>query len=289
MVERVSTKGATPGTSFWGCSDYPRCRGTRTIDTPAAAPASERAPEIAGGGATKEYERRLERHQANVRRRRRRILLAGGLAAAVGIGYWVGGTSVGPFGPNFGALLALVAVMWVITSLFVVPDHALAWRRGAKGEQETADALAKLPPSFVVLHDRKIPGSAANIDHVVIGPPGVFVVETKNYSGRVAVRGGELFVAGRRHDEFVDQARREADVVAKALEQAGEVVPVTPLLCIHRAELPWRSTTVNGVRIVSGRGLTRLLDQADQTLPADDVRRVAARLDRSLERAVVGP
>ena len=206
----------------------------------------------------------------------------------VGLGYWISGSSVGPLGPTFGALLALGGVAWVLAQLFVVPDHVLALRRGVKGEQETAEALAKLP-TFVVLHDREDPGSKANIDHIVIGPPGVFVVETKRYSGRVTVRGGELFVAGRRRAEIVDQAKREAQVVTTALHGAGETVTVTPLLCIHRAELPWRAATVGGVPIVSGHGLTKLLEGADGTLSVDDVRRVAERLDRSFARAVAAP
>lgn len=64
---------------------------------------------------------------------------------------------------------------------------AKSWKQGAEGEDRSGEALAKLPDTFVVFHDyhpqdaqgERLPW---NVDHVVIGPTGVFVVETKNYT-----------------------------------------------------------------------------------------------------------
>ena len=67
------------------------------------------------------------------------------------------------------------------------------WRRGAEGEEATAAALAALPSSWVVIHDVAWPGrKLANIDHVAIGPAGVFVIDSKNWSGQVRVEQGVL-------------------------------------------------------------------------------------------------
>lgn len=181
-----------------------------------------------------------------------------------------------------GLALALAGVSLAAMAWFELPQHVLAWRRGAIGEEDTARVLARLPPSFVVLHDRAVPGSKANIDHIVVGPPGVFVVETKRYSGKLTVRGDDIFVAGRRRTEIIEQTLREADVVDQTLVSAGEATEVTPLLCIHRAELPWRTARVGGVAIVSGRELQRTLTRAHDRLSIEDVRRVAAALDRKL-------
>lgn len=158
---------------------------------------------------------------------------------------------------------------WVMSALFEGPNHVLVWHRGAIGEEETAKTLASLPSSFVVLHDRTIPRSSANIDHIAIGPPGVFVIETKRLSGRLTVRGDEVFVAGRRRTRIVEPARWE----------------VTALLCIHRAELPWRIARVGGVAIVSGRGLTAALTEAPEVLAADQIERAVAVLDSTLAKA----
>lgn len=149
----------------------------------------------------------------------------------------------------------------------------------------TSDLLGRLPSSFVVLHDRTIPRSSANIDHIVIGPPGVFVIETKRLSGRLTVRGDEVFVAGRRQTKIVEQARWEANVVAGVLADAGEQREVTPLLCVHRAELPWRTTRVRGVAILSARGLMAALTNAPEALAADEVERAIAVIGSTLAKA----
>ncbi|MDT8434769.1 MAG: NERD domain-containing protein [Anaerosomatales bacterium] len=63
------------------------------------------------------------------------------------------------------------------------------WLKGAEGELLTGTELEKLPASYVVIHDFNPVGpdgkpAAWNVDHIVIGPTGVFIVETKNYSGK---------------------------------------------------------------------------------------------------------
>src|SRR4029077_12190747 len=81
-----------------------------------------------------------------------------------------------------------------------------AWAYGAQGERALGGLLNRLrDDGMSVLHDRRIPSSRANIDHIVVGPAGVFVVDAKNYKGRVErrARGGffstdyRLFVGGR--------------------------------------------------------------------------------------------
>lgn len=70
---------------------------------------------------------------------------------------------------------------------------AEAYDRGRVGEEHTEVLLQALPDGFRALHDRAIPGSRANIDHIVIGPTGVFVIDSKNYSGRISVGKGTVW------------------------------------------------------------------------------------------------
>src|SRR5687767_11986945 len=71
--------------------------------------------------------------------------------------------------------------------------QAERWRRGAEGEEATAAALAALPSSWIVIHDVVWPGrKLANIDHIAVGPSGVFVIDSKNWSGHVRVEQGVL-------------------------------------------------------------------------------------------------
>ncbi len=83
---------------------------------------------------------------------------------------------------------ALIAAWWSRPR----PDPE-RWLRGAAGEEVTARILGALPARrWVVFHDRRIPGSRANLDHVVIGPTGVWVIDTKTQRARAQGRGGCL-------------------------------------------------------------------------------------------------
>ena len=64
--------------------------------------------------------------------------------------------------------------------------EARMWYRGAEGECVVAEILESgLPDGYHVFNDVKFPGRTANIDHLVIGPSGVFVLDTKNWRGIV--------------------------------------------------------------------------------------------------------
>jgi hypothetical protein len=56
-------------------------------------------------------------------------------------------------------------------------------RKGIQGEERVTWEFSHLSDEFLLLNDVVLPGGSGNIDHIVIGPTGVFVIETKNYSG----------------------------------------------------------------------------------------------------------
>ena len=72
----------------------------------------------------------------------------------------------------------------VILALRGAPQHESRWAHGAGGEELVAQALAKRCPDIAVLHDRRIPGSRANIDHIAVAPTGVWVIDTKRYKAK---------------------------------------------------------------------------------------------------------
>jgi len=73
--------------------------------------------------------------------------------------------------------------------------NAKAWAAGADGERRVAEILGTLGQEWVVLHDRLLwPGMTdSNVDHVVVGPGGIFLIDTKNRSGDITVFNGGLF------------------------------------------------------------------------------------------------
>ena len=123
--------------------------------------------------------------------------------------------------------------------------EAEMWEKGAAGEQATGLELRRLPPDFVSLHDLSIPGSKANADHLVIGPPGVFLIDTKVSNGRVRTSDGTLW-RGR-----YPMRREFATIrfeVSRLVEHVG--VPVTPIVCFAEGDLDRPDQIVDGVRVV---------------------------------------
>lgn len=126
------------------------------------------------------------------------------------------------------------------------PQAVRAWTKGARGEEALGAKLTKLANErLVVLHDRKIPGSRANIDHIAITPSGVFVIDSKHYSGRVQQRdlGGwfrtdlRLYVGRRDCTKLVHSAEDQAEIIRNAVASLGfGDIPARPVLCFISAE-----------------------------------------------------
>ena len=81
---------------------------------------------------------------------------------------------------------------------FRVSPEALAWRRGAEGERHLARLLEPLAKQgWGVEHDLPVRGAKANLNHVVIGPPGIFAIDTRHYRGRLRLSHDGLLWHGR--------------------------------------------------------------------------------------------
>ena len=107
----------------------------------------------------------------------------------------------------FGAILGLIGLIgfFIISYLFIFVlalgvrlllygyNKKENWNKGIRGEQIVANYLNKLPNDYSIFNDVKFPGSYGNLDHVVIGPNGIFVIETKNYKGFYIVKDKEWF------------------------------------------------------------------------------------------------
>jgi hypothetical protein len=156
----------------------------------------------------------------------------------------------------------------VVLALTDEPQSTRAWAQGAKGERKLAEALAKVP-GVVVLHDRGVRGTRGNIDHIVIAPAGVFVVDTKRYEGEVRLRDvGGLFrtdmrlYAGRRDcSRLADNMAWQVAAVEKVVIAAGCPIPVVPVLCFIDAEWPLfrPPDEFRGVRLEGPRSLSKLI------------------------------
>jgi hypothetical protein len=284
MVLRTARRGQHAGREFWGCSAFPDCRGTIAI-----ADAPNRTEAIvptasAGGSAQAEFVRRKQRR---AERLRRAWPLAVGATLILMLSVYLLVQAV--VSPAWGAAAAGAVALMMLSTFLEVPQTIDAWRIGADGERRTGRDLQGLADAgFVVLHDRRVPGYGGNVDHIAIGPSGVWAIETKSIAGKVEIHGDSLTIGRRKQDKAVDQVYREATAVQIAM--ANWLTPlgltVTPVICLHRGELPWFNKTVRGVRLASGRQLVRLLRDGEARLSADQVQALGREADRLLKSAM---
>jgi nuclease-like protein len=151
------------------------------------------------------------------------------------------------------------------------PQSTRAWERGSVGERKLAEALAGVE-GLVVLHDRRAPKTRGNIDHIVIAPAGVFVVDAKRYAGLIQIRyrGGlfsraeRLYVGRRDCSDLATNMGWQIAAVRRALAAANaelSAVPVTPVLCFVDGEWPLLlpPESYKGVRVEGTRSIKKLV------------------------------
>lgn len=150
----------------------------------------------------------------------------------------------------------IAAALTPVPQIGPEPQPTAAWKIGTDGELRVAEVLA-VASGIEVLHDRLVPGSRANIDHIVVGPSGAFVIDAKKYKGAIEVRNvGSLFrlderlyVDGRDRSKLVEGVRGQIEVVRRALGAEFADVPIRGVLCFVGCECGWimKQKHVNGV------------------------------------------
>ena len=235
--------------------DDPRAEGS-AVDDEIAPPSesSEITTGVAGGSARYEYFRRHERREQRIDQR-------------------------------FGRLAG------VVKFLTDDPQSTRAWERGSEGERLLAESLRKrVGDRAILLHDRKVPRTRGNIDHIAVASSEVWVIDAKNYKGKVERRdkGGwrkidmRLYVGGRDQTKKVDGLGWQVGAVREALD--GEDVPITPVLCLTNAagwSLFAKPFQQGDVWVVWPRKLAEMIGEPG-SLTGDEVIRVATRLAERL-------
>jgi hypothetical protein len=161
----------------------------------------------------------------------------------------------------------------LLLRLQVPPPSERAWEIGAAGEEALAAHLADRCPDVIVLHDRRMPGSRANIDHIAVAPSGVFVIDAKRYKGKIEIRRpifGDpvLTIAGRGQTRLVEGLRRQVDAVEKGLAIIEQDVPVHGCFCFldpagqaGSGLPPFSTPSINGFPLYRPRKLSRRLNK----------------------------
>lgn len=213
--------------------------------TTVAAPrptATPRPSDVAGASAQREYDKRSAREQAKKERR---------IAEDA-----VWRAEIKEKKPVVGRIVTALTAKPQMTP---ESQTTKAWQVGADGERRVAEVLAEAQ-GIRVMHDRLVPRSRANIDHLAIGPAGVFVVDAKKYTGQIEVRnvGGllrtdeRLYVKGRDRSKLVESMHWQVEVVRTALGEEFADVEVRGVLCFVGCE--WggrmRKKVIGGVTVL---------------------------------------
>ena len=109
------------------------------------------------------------------------IMLIGGFIGLIGL-----------FGVYFNIIFLIICFIGVIIFSYGY-NGGKSWNKGIIGESIVSNYLNQLPEEYVIYNDVKFPGSYGNLDHIVIGPKGIFVIETKNYKGFFIIKDKEWF------------------------------------------------------------------------------------------------
>jgi hypothetical protein len=198
--------------------------------------------------------------------------------AGVALGSLVAALAVDQVAPALAGWAGLVTgglVGWRLR--FRGSQDARNWRRGARGERRTARQLDRLAQEgWVVFHDLAVPGSRANVDHLAIGPAGVFLVDSKNWRGRLTfVPDGTLWHGSYPLTATLATIGFEASAIADALAVPGLVVE--PLLVVHGSTIPWGEQYLGGVAILPSRRLVAILLALPPLLADQQVAQLAER------------
>jgi hypothetical protein len=165
------------------------------------------------------------------------------------------------------------------------------YRLGLRGEQAVAEALTEVAAAagYRIFHD--LPGGENwNVDHIVVGPQGVFVIETKARSRRavstkqpahkVGYDAETLYFPTGEDRQAIPQARRNAKWVAEYLtKKTGERVEAAPLVVLPGWYVERAAADTKGVAAMNATYLKKYLASQQSHLPAAQVCRIITALD----------
>lgn len=230
-------------------------------------------PGQAGYSALRQAGRLLWRHTVDA------ATWTGGAWAGGGVGFVAapGSLSVVSLAAGGAAGVALGVWRWRR------PSRWRSWLQGARAEYRTGKLLNRMRrEGWGVLHDRRVPRSRANLDHVLVHPSGEFLVyvDTKAWHAAKAiirVTGGRLMYGPWSQSNKVETVAWEA---SRLREATG--LPTVPVIAVDRGKVNGDSLIFNGVHVVSSASLVRLLNSLQPTLipRADEVRSITRSIQR---------
>ena len=177
------------------------------------------------------------------------------------------------YSPVFGASLSFAALL---SSVFAL-QHGLSrverYFKGARGEERVSWILRSLPDTYHVFND--FVAGRKHVDHVVVGPAGVFSVETKCWRGKVTLEEGHILLDGQLPDRApLSQALREASLVKGELAKLGWSGTVTPVLTFASDTFEAKIAEAQGVVVLNSNHLKESFSTGRVVMPPAELERL---------------
>jgi Nuclease-related domain len=168
-------------------------------------------------------------------------------------------------------------VLNLLARVLGVKTEERPWRVGAKGEEKIAHELHKLGAEWRVLHAVEVGARGSDIDHVVIGPPGVITLNTKRHpDGKAWVGERSVMVNGFRTD-YLRNSRHEASRASRLLTTAhGQTVTVLPAIVFVDLDDFIVKQMPSDLYVTTRRKLLRWLESMPTTMSTDQVESIFA-------------
>jgi hypothetical protein len=144
-------------------------------------------------------------------------------------------------------------------------EAALPWYRGALGEIEVGRILARLGAEWTVLHSVPVGSGDTDIDHLVLGPPGIVAVNAKRHAGKRVWAAGRGFTVNGAKQPYVLRSLSEARRVRAILvaHDAGDIEVYSAIVVVDAAEV---TTEAPDVPVLTPSSLTRWLTRLPPAL-----------------------
>ena len=191
------------------------------------------------------------------------------LAAMFAIGYVVGGLLDAHMGTMTAGFVLILAGIMLLRGVVTCRTRVKAFFKGAAGEEIVARELARLPAGYHVFHSMDAGGGVlmrrgGDIDHVVVGPTGVFAIETKNWRGRVTLADGSLLLDGVLPQRApLEQVRLAVSSLQVRLGRGGiYTAAVVPVVCFAGESFDGECQTDGDVVICNAARLLAVLTDA---------------------------
>ncbi|MGJ4843293.1 nuclease-related domain-containing protein [Leifsonia sp. Le1] len=164
------------------------------------------------------------------------------------------------------------------------------WFDGALGEREVGAMLDRLPDGWTVFHALPVGNGDADIDHLVVGPGGVFVVNTKNHQGAEVWVGERAVLVNGAKKPYLRNSELEASRIRQVLATAGLVAPVNAVVAVLGAKKLTVRQQPARVAVLAAGGLNRWLTRRPAGVDRATVDAIVRIVDDPATwRAVHGP